>query len=147
MTNFTVHTLNLPNLHRHFIGADRLFDEISKTFANSRSDEKYPPYNVIKFNDTQHAIEVAVAGFSKDDITVEITDNVLTISGENNRVENTDNLQYIHKGISERSFERVFTLTDNTVVRDVTIRNGLLTISLEYVMPEHKKSIKLAITD
>ena len=72
MTEFTLHTLDLPTLHRHAIGFDRMFDELNRTFANSRQDGNYPPYNIAKLDDTHYVIEVAVAGFKESELNVEL---------------------------------------------------------------------------
>ena len=158
MNNITVHTFDLPQLHHSVIGFDRLFDELSRSFANSRSD-KYPPHNVAQLDDTHFVIEVAVAGFKQDEIDVELKDKVLTV--KSNKVttmdqdsefvnqdpeDTTPKIKYLHKGISTRNFTRTFRLADNVEVRAATVENGVLAIALELIVPEEDQPKKIAIT-
>lgn len=143
MTQFSLSTLDLPALHRHAIGFDRMFEELNRTFANSRTDN-YPPHNVVKLDETHYVIEVAVAGFAEDEIDVELKENVLTVKGEQTKKE--QEVEYLHKGISARNFVRAFTLADNMQVRGATVKNGILAIALEQVVPEEQKAKKIQIT-
>jgi molecular chaperone IbpA len=143
MTQFTLSTLDLPALHRHAIGFDRMFQELNRTFANSRSDN-YPPHNVVKLDETHYVIEVAVAGFAETEIDVELKENVLTVKGEQTKSETE--VEYLHKGISARNFVRTFTLADNMEVRGATVKNGILAVALEQIVPEEQKPKKIQIT-
>jgi len=147
MTQYSVHTIDLPNiaaqLHRHAIGFDRLFDTLDRTFANSKADGNYPPHNIIKIDDTHYAIQVAVAGFTEDELDIEFKDNVLTVKGEK-KVK--DEQEYIHRGISNRNFTRTFPLVENMEIKGATVVNGILAISIEHVVPEEQKPKKIAIT-
>ena len=145
MTQYTLHTIDLPNLHRHAIGFDRMFEELSRTFGNSRQDN-YPPHNVIQLDDTHFVVEVAVAGFKETEIDVELKDSVLTVRGEKVKDEDAVQPQYLHKGISARNFTRNFPLAENVEVRGATVENGILAVALELVVPEEKKAKKIAIT-
>jgi len=144
MTQFTLHTLDLPSLHRHAIGFDNLFEQLNRTFANSKSDGNYPPHNVVKLDDTHFVIELAVAGFAESEIDVELKENVLTVKGE--RTKKEDEVEYLHKGISARNFTRTFPLAEHIEVRGATVQNGILAIALEQVVPEEQKAKKIAIT-
>jgi len=144
MTNLSIHTFDLPTLHRHAIGFDRLFDELTRNFANSRTNENYPPYNVIKLDDTHYVAEIAVAGFKDTELDVELKDNILTVRGEKEKPE--VEVEYHHRGISARNFVRTFTLEDNVEIRGATVQNGILSIALEHVVPEEKKPKKIQIT-
>lgn len=146
MTEFTLHTLDLPSLHRHAIGFDRMFEELNRTFANSRGDGNYPPHNVVQIDDTHYVVEVAVAGFTESEIDVELKENVLTVKGEQIKEEGVKEIKYLHKGISARNFVRKFNLAENVEVRAATVKNGILAIALELVVPEEKKPKKIAIT-
>jgi molecular chaperone IbpA len=146
MTQFTLRSLDLPALHRHAIGFDQLFDQIERTFASNRGADNYPPHNVIKLDDTHFVIEVAVAGFKQDEIDVELKDGALVVKGEQAKVEEETKPEYLHKGISARNFNRVFTLAENVEVRGATVENGILAVALELVVPEEKKAKKIAIT-
>lgn len=146
MTQFTLHTLDLPTLHRHAIGFDKMFDELNRTFANSRTSNNYPPHNVVQIDETHYVIEVAVAGFKEDEIDVELKDNVLTVKGEQRKEEDAKELNYLHKGISARNFVRTFPLAEHVEVRGATVQNGILAVALELVVPEEKQPKKIAIT-
>jgi molecular chaperone IbpA len=145
MTNFTLHTFDIPALHRHAIGFDRVFDELNRAFANSKSDGNYPPYNVVQLNDTQYVIEVAVAGFAESELDVELKDSTLMVKGEKTKEEGSE-INYLHKGISNRNFTRNITLAENVEVRGATVKNGILSVALELVIPEEQKPKKIAIT-
>jgi molecular chaperone IbpA len=146
MTNhLSIHTFDFPTLHRHAIGFDRLFDELNRTFANSRSDN-YPPHNIAQLDDTHFVVEVAVAGFKESEIDVELKDKVLTVKGEKLKTEDAPEIKYLHKGLSARNFTRTFNLADHVEVRAATIENGVLAIALELVVPEENQPKKIAIT-
>ena len=148
MTNLSIHTIDLPNLaaqlHRHSIGFDQMFDQLNRTFASSKADGNYPPHNLVKLDENHYAIELAVAGFSEKEIDVELKDNVLTVKGEQSKTE--DEIEYLHKGISTRNFVRTFPLAEHIEVRGATVRNGILAIALEQVIPEADKPKKIAIS-
>jgi len=144
MTQFTLHTIDLPALHRHAIGFDQLFDQLNKTFANSKADGNYPPHNVVKLDDTHYVLELAVAGFSEKEIDLELKDNVLTVKGEQTKTDK--DVEYLHKGISTRNFVRTFPLAEHIQVKGATVKNGILAVALEEVIPEEQKAKKIAIT-
>lgn len=146
MTQYTLHTLDLPSLARHAIGFERMFDELNRTFANTRTTNNYPPHNVVQLDDTHYVIEVAVAGFAEDEVDVELKDNVLTVKGERKKDEDAVEPTYIHRGISSRSFTRTFPLAEHVEVRAATVQNGILAVALELVIPEEKQPKKIAIT-
>lgn len=145
MTQFTLHTLDLPALHRHAIGFDQMFETLNRTFANSKTDN-YPPHNVVQLDDTHYVIEVAVAGFNENEIDVELKENVLTVKGEQKKDEDAPELKYLHKGISARNFARTFPLAEHVEVRGATVQNGILAIALEKIIPEEDQPKKIAIT-
>ena len=144
MTQFSIHTIDLPALHRHAIGFDNLFETLNRTFANSKVDGNYPPHNVVKLDETHYVIELAVAGFAENEIDLELTENVLTVKGE--RVKPETEIEYLHKGISARNFTRTFPLAEHVEVRGATVQNGILAIALEQVVPEEQKAKKIQIT-
>jgi molecular chaperone IbpA len=147
MTQLQIHTLDLPSfvnqIHRQAIGFDSLFEQLNRNFANSKSDN-YPPHNVVKLDDTHYVIEVAVAGFAEDEIDVELKENVLTVKGEQAKKE--AEVEYLHKGISARNFVRTFPLAEHIEVRGATVKNGILAVALEQVVPEEQKAKKIQIT-
>jgi molecular chaperone IbpA len=140
----TILTLDLPTLHRRFIGFDQFFDEIERTF-NVQKQDNYPPHNIIRLSDTKFTIELAVAGFTEDELDVSLHNQKLIVKGERNR-EIEEDWQYLHRGIASRDFERSFPLNENVEVKQVTVLNGIMTISLELIVPEEQKAKKIAIT-
>lgn len=147
MTNLEIRTLDLPSfvnqLSRQTVGFDSLFDRLNQTFASTRNDN-YPPHNVVQYDESHYGIELAVAGFAENEVTIELNRNVLTITGEQQAPELE--VQYIHKGISNRGFTRTFPLADYIEVTGAKVRNGILTISLERIVPEELKPKTIAIT-
>lgn len=144
MTNFSIRTLDLPTFARHTVGFDRLFDEMNRTFANTRTTGNYPPYNIVRADDTHYVVEVAVAGFAENEVDVEVKENGLFIKGERAKAETE--VEYVHKGIGARDFELTFTMADNMEVRAATVKNGILAVAIEHVVPEEAKPKKIAIT-
>ena len=140
---YTFSTLDLPTLQRHAVGFDRIFEELNRTFTNSRTDN-YPPYNIAKLDDTHFVIEVAVAGFAEEELDVELKDGTLIVKGEQAKKENE--VEYQHKGISTRNFTRTFTLGEHIEVKGATVKNGILAVALELVVPEEKQPKKIAIS-
>jgi len=118
-----------------FLGFDSLFDEINR-INNVKRQQSYPPYNVVKKDDDHYLIEIAVAGFSKDDIDLTLEKGVLTVEGKQKTEDTKD---YIHKGISARSFVRNFTLAETIRVVGADVVDGMLLIGLENVVPEEDK--------
>jgi len=141
MTTY-ITTFDLPTLTRHAVGFDRLFNELNRTFTNSKNDN-YPPHNIVQLTDTEYQIEVAVSGFAENEIEIELTENLLTIRGEQAK---KDDVVYLHKGIGTRNFVRTFPLGEHVEVKGATVKNGILTVDLELIVPEEKQSKKIAIT-
>jgi len=126
------------------VGFDRLFDafdQIEKA-ASTRPSTNYPPYNIIKRGENQYAVELAVAGFKPDELDVTAEGNKLTIVGQ---VKNSIEGEYLHKGIATRDFRHEFTLAETVVVKSADLRDGLLVVQLENVIPEEKKPRKIFI--
>ena len=120
-----------------------MFNELTRTHLGNSKSDNYPPYNIIKVSEHNWAIQVAVAGFGEDELDIELKDNVLTISGQK---QETDEQEYLHKGISARTFTRTFTLNENVKILGATVVNGILAVSLEHVVPDEQKPKKIAIT-
>jgi molecular chaperone IbpA len=131
----TTDFLNDPFL----IGFDRMIERMRDTAPNQQA---YPPYNIVKVDDDQYELQLAIAGFTYDDLDIQIKEGVLTIEGKQ---ETTDDKHYIHRGISGRSFSRIFTLADTVVVNGADLIDGILTVKLENVIPEAKKPRKIEI--
>ena len=133
--------LSIFNSLRPFsIGFDDMFDQFESMLGNGgmiRSN--YPPYNIRAGKD-KYAIEVAVAGFNKDDVEVEFEDKLLTVRTKKvSKTVEKDGDEIIHKGISQRSFSRSFTIADDVKVSGAELKDGLLTINCEKIVPEQKK--------
>lgn len=129
-------------LNRALIGFDQLFNDVERRFANS-VQTNYPPYNVLKHDDNTFEIEVAVAGFDREDITIEVDQNLLTIKGQ--RLKDDDASKYLHRGLAARDFERSFTLADHIIVGDAELTNGILRVKLTREVPEALKPRLIAI--
>jgi molecular chaperone IbpA len=129
-------------LNRALIGFDQLFDNVERRFAN-QVQNNYPPYNVIKHDDNHFEIEVAVAGFDKEDITVEVDQDQLIIKGKKTPIETE--VQYMHRGLAARDFERTWTLADHMQVGDAELTNGILSVKLTRIIPEALKPRLIAI--
>jgi molecular chaperone IbpA len=118
------------------IGFDRMFDRLLDDSLVTTTN--YPPYNIVKMDETNYAIQIAVAGFGKDDIEIETKENTLSIKSKE-KGDVVDETTYLHKGISNRAFKRTFTISDDVVVKGATFENGLLNVELERIIPEEKK--------
>ena len=128
------------NLTPYAVGFDRLFDQLA---SSSRVTNSYPPYDILKDDDYNFKIEMALAGFSKKDIEVEVAENLLTIKSVR---ENNQDSKNGYKGISYRKFTREFTIADDIEVKDAKLEDGLLTIKLERIVPDEKKPKLIKIT-
>ena len=127
---------NFNQLTPYAVGFDRVFDQLQNYVDNNATSTGYPPYNIRKDGEYNYDIEMALAGFSKKDIEVEVADGVLTIRSIKENEEDENNL---YRGISYRKFNRKFTLADDIIVKDAKLQDGLLKISLEKIIPEEKK--------
>lgn len=135
-------TIDLPNLNRATVGFDRLFDELTRDFANSKSTG-YPPYNVVEINDNEWMISIAVAGFSMNNLDITLDKNVLTVEGT--APKGDEEVKYLHKGIGGRNFRRQFTLADHIEVENATMELGMLDIHLVRNVPEEMQPKKIEI--
>ena len=136
--------LSIFNSLRPFsIGFDDMFDQFESMLGNGHltMQSNYPPYNIRKTGKDNYAIEVALAGFSKDDVEVEFEDNLLTVRTKqvSKSEDDSSDGEIIHKGISQRQFARSFTIADDVKIDGAQLKDGLLTISCEKIIPEHKK--------
>lgn len=129
-------------LYRSTVGFDRVPSLLKAASKVDVSDVSYPPYNIEKVGDDDYRIVVALAGFNSDDIEIVTEQNRLTLRGN---VKQSDNAEYLHRGIAGRSFERRFDLADFIEVRNATLENGLLTIELKRELPEKLKPRKIEI--
>ena len=123
------------------VGFDNLFDDFDRIYKfNSDSINHYPPYNIRKINDTDYVIELAVAVFGKKDIEVKSQENTLTIKSTDKKDEVLEKDESVlHRGISQRSFKRSFTVAEDVVVKGADLKDGLLSVKLERIIPDEKK--------
>ena len=124
------------------VGFDQIFDRLVSTGTASARAPSYPPYNIVKVNETDFRIELAVAGFGKKDIDVEVADGIITVKSIK---ENSEDEDIVHRGISYRKFEKRFSIADDIQVKGAKLENGLLTIDLERIVPEEKKPRTISI--
>jgi len=133
---------NFNQLTPYAVGFDRVFDQLQNYAQHNTTSTGFPPYNIRKGGEYNYVIEMALAGFSKDDIEVEVEDGLLTVRSIKENDENDSN---IYRGISYRKFNRKFTLADDIVVNDASLENGMLKIDLERIVPDAKKPRKITI--
>lgn len=136
-------TIDLSPLYRSFIGFDHLATMIDAASRNEKQ-ASFPPYNIELLAEDKYRITMAIAGFSKDQITIEVEKNTLAISGQRSEKDEAER-KFLHKGISERNFERRFQLGDHVKVLTADMEHGLLHVDLERVIPEAKKARKIEI--
>lgn len=148
MTNMNGNLTRLDTaaLAKALVGFDRMFNTFESRFANQLATN-YPPHNIVKTDDTHYAIEIAVAGFKKNEIEVEVEQDILTVRGSSVVPDETTTRQYLHRGLSSRDFERSWQLAEHMVVKSAEIQDGVLTINLEYVIPEEKKARVIDIVE
>jgi molecular chaperone IbpA len=130
---------HLANLSRALVGFDTIFNQhVQQQTSN------YPPHNIVKFSDSEYAIEVAVAGFSKEEITVEVDQDQLIVRGVQSSKDDVTK-EYLHRGLASRDFEQHYTLAEYMEVKDAEVRDGMLIINIERIIPEalQPRSIKV----
>jgi molecular chaperone IbpA len=129
----TIDTAALAQLNRALVGFDRYFND---RFFQGSQNGNYPPHNIVKYDETHYGIEVAVAGFSKEEITVEVDQDQLKITGKKSSDEDKE---YLHRGLAARDFEQHFTLAEYMEVRGAEVKDGMLKIQIERIIPEALK--------
>ena len=133
----TIDAAHLANLSRALVGFDTMFDQMERRFANQVSNN-YPPFNILKWNEDQYEIQIAITGFEKEEIRVEVERNQLSVFGESKEMSLGDAM-YLHRGLATRDFEKTFTLAEHMEVKLAEIRNGMLRIQLFRNVPESEK--------
>ena len=135
MNNLT--TFDINKFTPYAVGFDRVLDQLMNHTHNMATSTGFPPYNIVKHDEYEFTIEMALAGFSKEDIEVVVEDGTITVkSVYDDKVENAE---VLHRGISQKKFTRKFTIADDIEVKGAELVNGLLEIRLERIIPEHKK--------
>jgi len=132
MTELTMGRLNFGPLSRTLIGFDELFN-----LVEYKATTNYPPYNIIKSDEDRYIIEVAVAGFKKKEIMVQVDNNKLSVKGSKEKED--AKVQYLHHALSARNFMHQFTIAENMVIKSAALEDGVLKVILERIVPESKK--------
>jgi len=143
----TLRSFDIPALHKFGIGFDNMFDDLMRVSAQ-QGNTNYPPYNIVQVSDDEYKISIAVAGFSLDNLAVTKDKKILVIEGKQNIGELMDeeSVNYLHKGISERSFRREFQLADHVEITNAHLELGILSIHLKREVPEEARPKTIAIT-
>jgi molecular chaperone IbpA len=129
----------LSNINRALIGFDRLFNGSVPHTSN------YPPYNIVRYDESRYGIEIAVAGFDREEITVEVNQDQLSVKGVRRKNEG-EKIEYLHRGLAYRDFEQTYTLAEYMVVQSATVQDGMLKVTIERVIPEALKPRMITIT-
>jgi molecular chaperone IbpA len=133
----TIDAAHLANISRALVGFDRYFN------GHLQPNGNYPPHNIVKYDDTHYGIEVAVAGFSKEEIAVEVDQDQLTIRGKQSV--DSDEKTYLHRGLAARDFEQTFTLAEYMNVTGAEVTDGMLKIVIERIIPEALKPRQIEV--
>jgi molecular chaperone IbpA len=143
MTNNQLTRFDTAALGRALVGFDEIFNNFEGRFAN-QLNQNYPPFNVVQLGENEYEIQIAIAGFKKEEIDIEVNQNRLVVTGEHKDVVEEGRV-YHHRGLAARNFVRDWTLERYTEVRGAEIEDGILTIKLERVLPESMKPRKIEI--
>ena len=133
-------TLTPTQILNYTIGFDRTFDRLESV---SSTTDKYPPYDIKKVGDTNYVINLALAGFGKDDLEIKLTDGILSVKSDKDN--ESEEEEILHRGISYRKFERKFTLADDMIINSAKLEDGLLSIELEQIVPDEKRTRTIEI--
>ena len=148
MYTLAPHTFPTPQDLQKMLGFTVGFDGFFNRLSNvDTAQHSYPPYNIRKLNELQYVVELALAGFTKDDIEVELTEGTLTVrsvikkddGGDNDEISSNNEIGFVHRGIAKRAFSRSFQLSDDIIVKDADLADGMLIVNLERVIPDEKK--------
>lgn len=148
--------MKVNDFQRSFVGFESIIDRVTAAAEQTaKLAQNYPPYNIKKIDDHKYIIEMAVAGFGKQDLEIEIIDDKLIIKGNTHSGEPAEQdskgewtwPQVLYQGLAMRPFTRTFNIADNVEIRGASLLNGILKVALEAIIPEHKKPKKIDITD
>ena len=129
-------------LFHQTLGFENFIRDVETLLNDTKPVNNFPPHNIIKADENKYVVELAVAGFSKNEIDIQVQDNTLTIKGEKQEKEG---YEYLHRGIGTRSFTKTITIADTIEVKGAEFKDGILRIGLENIIPEHKKPRKIEI--
>ena len=138
-------TIDLSPLYRSSVGFDRMANLLDSAMRGEQQTGGYPPYDIEVLAENSYSVTVAVAGFKRDELDIQVENNVLTIRGK--KADADTEKQYLHRGIANRAFERKFNLADHVEVTTASLDNGLLTVSLKREIPEAMKPRSIEIGD
>jgi molecular chaperone IbpA len=130
---------DLANISRALVGFDAIFNQ-----RLQHINSNYPPHNIVKFSDSKYAIEIAVAGFSKNEITVEVDQDQLVVRGIQGELD-SEGKEYLHKGLASRNFEQTWTLAEYMEIKDAEVKDGMLIINIERIIPDSLKPRQIII--
>lgn len=142
----TLSRISFGPLSHSTLGFEKFFDDVEKLLNNdsySKVSTSFPPHNIIKLDDGRYIVELAVAGFTKDEIEITVEDKNLIVKGEKKDKDN--GVVYLHRGIGTRSFTKTLTVADTIEVKGAEFKDGILRIGLENIIPDHKKPRKIEI--
>jgi molecular chaperone IbpA len=131
-----------PSILNQTLGFENFIRDVEAILNDTKPVSNFPPHNIIKADENKYVVELAVAGFTKDEIDIQVQEGNLTIKGEK---KDKDESTYLHRGIGTRSFTKVITIADTIEVRGAEIKDGILRVGLENIVPEHKKPRKIEI--
>ena len=134
-----------PMVLNQTLGFENFIRDVEAILNETRPVNNFPPHNIVKLDENKYVVELAVAGFGKDEIDIQVQENTLTIKGE--KKEGTPDLEYLHRGIGTRSFTKSITIADTIEVKGAEYKDGILRIGLENIIPEHKKPRKIEISN
>jgi molecular chaperone IbpA len=137
-------TIDLSPLYRSAVGFDRLAGLLDAA-ASAEGPTGYPPYNIERTDENAYRVEIAVAGFKPEELSIEVKENLLTVQGRKTANDEAQR-RFLHRGLAERNFERRFQLADYVVVKDAALADGLLSISLQREVPEALKARRVEIS-
>jgi len=137
--------LNISSVLRGTIGFDQIEGLVKQALNSDLPSQNYPPYNLTRINDDEYRVTLAVAGFSLEDLNIEQEDTRLTISGSRANTDQGDDVTVLHRGISNRAFQRSFQLSDYVKVTEATLENGLLVVNLVRKVPKSARPRKIDI--
>ena len=141
----TIGRISFGPLAHTTLGFERFFDDVERLLASdvAKVSSSFPPHNILKLDESRYVVELAIAGFSKDEIEITVEDGTLTVKGD--KKEKDTDVQYLHRGIGTRSFTKTLTVADTIEVKGAEFKDGILRIGLENIIPEHKKPRKVEI--
>jgi molecular chaperone IbpA len=141
----TLNRVSFTPLYNTTLGFEKFFDDVEKLLSMDiqKTTTSFPPHNILKLDESRYVVELAIAGFTKDEVEISVEEGKLTVKGE--KKDKDLDAQYIHRGIGTRSFTKTITIADTIEVKGAEFKDGILRIGLENIIPEHKKPRKIEI--